>query len=216
MRRGDALGVGPRAARRDLHHLDPGSSQHRVEGLGELPARSLIRNRNPAAHSPRPISRFRACCTVHGPSGCAVTPGTWTQRDQPPVPAKQRVGRHQPPQPQRPWQRPGQGGKYRRVGASPALAWGSGAAAPPPRDAAPAARRPSTTPTVPATPTTRPGGRTSDTASVPSQADDAASPPAIMDGVLTGQLTMPRFGTPQARSERASKASQPNIRSSAR
>ena len=44
------------------------------------PARSRIRNRNRSARSPRSISRFRACCTVHAPSGCAVTPRTWTWR----------------------------------------------------------------------------------------------------------------------------------------
>ena len=40
------------------------------------PARSRTRNRNSAARSPRSISKFRACCTVHAPSGCAVTPRT--------------------------------------------------------------------------------------------------------------------------------------------
>jgi len=44
------------------------------------PARSRIRNRNWLARSPRSISRFRACCTVHAPSGCAVTPRMWTWR----------------------------------------------------------------------------------------------------------------------------------------
>ena len=33
------------------------------------PARPRARNRNSAAWSPRSISRFRICCTVHGPSG---------------------------------------------------------------------------------------------------------------------------------------------------
>lgn len=40
------------------------------------PARSRTRNRNRVARSPRSISRFRACCTVHAPSGWAVTPRT--------------------------------------------------------------------------------------------------------------------------------------------
>ena len=44
------------------------------------PARSRIRNRNPPARSPRSINRFRACCTVHAPSRCAVTPRTCTWR----------------------------------------------------------------------------------------------------------------------------------------
>ena len=42
------------------------------------PARSPIRNRNWLAGSPRSISRFRACRTVHAPSGSAVTPRTCT------------------------------------------------------------------------------------------------------------------------------------------
>ena len=41
--------------------------------------------RNPAARSPRSISRFRACCTVHAPSGCAVTPGTCRTRERDPA-----------------------------------------------------------------------------------------------------------------------------------
>ena len=39
------------------------------------PARSRIRNRNSVARSPRSISRFRACCTVHAPSGARSRPG---------------------------------------------------------------------------------------------------------------------------------------------
>jgi hypothetical protein len=45
-------------------------------------------------------------------------------------------------------------------------------------------------------PASRPAGRTSDTASVPSQARDPVSPPAIMADVLAGQLRMPSYGTP--------------------
>jgi hypothetical protein len=37
------------------------------------PARSWTRNRKSAARSPGSISRLRICCTVHGPSGFAVT-----------------------------------------------------------------------------------------------------------------------------------------------
>src|SRR5215467_5833331 len=44
------------------------------------PARSRTRNRNRAVRSARSISRFRACCTVHAPSGGAVAPRTCTWR----------------------------------------------------------------------------------------------------------------------------------------
>jgi uncharacterized NTF2-like protein DUF6841 len=36
------------------------------------------RNRKPAVRSPRAISRLRACCVVHAPSGLVVVPSTWT------------------------------------------------------------------------------------------------------------------------------------------
>jgi hypothetical protein len=68
-----ALGIGvrSRAARRDPRHLDSRARQHRVGRLGELPG--TVRNRNRVACSVGSISRFRACCVVHAPSGCAVT-----------------------------------------------------------------------------------------------------------------------------------------------
>lgn len=44
------------------------------------PALSRTRNWKSTARSPRSISRFRACWTVQGPSGCAVTTGTRTYR----------------------------------------------------------------------------------------------------------------------------------------
>jgi len=80
-----ALGISvrPRTARRDLHHLDPGTGQHRVERLGELPGPIPDQEQEPGgALPPRSISRFRACCTVtprpgarsrpeHGRGGCS-------------------------------------------------------------------------------------------------------------------------------------------------
>ena len=65
--------------------------------------------------------------------------------------------------------------------------------------AAPAVQHPLPPTSAPAAPATRPGGRTSDTAVVPSQGRDPASPPAIPAGVLPGQLPMPRIGTPHPR-----------------
>jgi hypothetical protein len=70
-------GVRSRAARRDRHHLDPGTRQRHVERPGELPGPvPRARNRNRPPRSPGSISRFRACRTARAPSGCAVTPGT--------------------------------------------------------------------------------------------------------------------------------------------
>jgi hypothetical protein len=45
-----------------------------------LLSRSRIRNLNRAARSPRSVSRWRACCAVQAPVGCAVTPRMCTRR----------------------------------------------------------------------------------------------------------------------------------------
>ena len=52
----------------------PASARTVSKAAVNCPARSRIRNRKPAARSPRSISRLRICCTVQGPSGLAVTP----------------------------------------------------------------------------------------------------------------------------------------------
>jgi hypothetical protein len=72
--------VRPRAARRDLHHLHPAPASTASNIAVNRPARSRIRNLKRPARSPRSSSRFRACCTVHDPSGCEITPRTWTWR----------------------------------------------------------------------------------------------------------------------------------------
>src|SRR6266508_1356723 len=43
-------------------------------------SRSRTRNRNRPTRSLRPLSRLRACCVTDSPTGCAVTPSTWTWR----------------------------------------------------------------------------------------------------------------------------------------
>jgi len=63
--------------------------------------------------------------------------------------------------------------------------------------AAPEARCPSMPTSVPAAPSTRLGRRTSDTASVQSQARDTASRRTVAAAVLAGQLPVSRFGTQQ-------------------
>src|SRR5258708_16012901 len=58
----------------------PTSARTASNDVVNCPARFRTRNRKSAARSPRSISRLRICCTVHGPSGFAVTPRTCTQR----------------------------------------------------------------------------------------------------------------------------------------
>jgi len=70
------VAVRSRAPWRDLDHLDARIREHRVERACVLPGRSRTRNRNRATCSPRSMTRLRACCVVHGPSGCSVTPRT--------------------------------------------------------------------------------------------------------------------------------------------
>ena len=91
----------------------------------------------------------------------------------------------------------GPGGPTSITSAAPQPATQSSTSHPPAVFVAHEPRRPSPPPSVPAAPSTRPGGRTSDTAAVPSQASDPASPATTIVGVLAGQLSMPRFGTPQ-------------------
>jgi hypothetical protein len=43
-------------------------------------SRSWIRNRSPVMRSPRSMTRLRACCTVHAPVGCALTPARCSLR----------------------------------------------------------------------------------------------------------------------------------------
>ena len=68
------VGVRARAPGRDLHHLDTGAGQDRVEGRGELPGPVADQEPEAAAPAPRSIRRLRICWVVHGPSGWAVTP----------------------------------------------------------------------------------------------------------------------------------------------
>jgi hypothetical protein len=85
----------------------------------------------------------------------------------------------------------------------PVLAWGSAAAAPRPRGAAPATRHPPAPPNAPAAPSSQSGTRRSGRASVLSQAADTASPGMTAAVVFAGQQPRPRFGTPQGGQIRA-------------
>lgn len=55
---------------------DPGAlrGEHGIKEPVNWPARSLIRNLTVAMRWPRSISKLRAACVVHAPSGCAVMP----------------------------------------------------------------------------------------------------------------------------------------------
>jgi len=92
-----------------------------------------------------------------------------------------------------PWGAARPGRRVPRGPPSPALAWGSAAAAPRPRGAATAARHPSTPPNAPAAPSSQSGGRRSGRASVPSQAADTARPAMSVAAILAGQKAPPRF-----------------------
>jgi hypothetical protein len=52
----------------------------RRDSQANLLSRSRIKNLNRPARSPRSISKLRACCAVHAPDGCAVTPRICTAR----------------------------------------------------------------------------------------------------------------------------------------
>jgi hypothetical protein len=66
--------VRSRASRRDLHRVDAGPGQDRVDEVVNWPARLRTRNRKVAARSSRSISRLRACWVVQAPVGWLVAP----------------------------------------------------------------------------------------------------------------------------------------------
>jgi hypothetical protein len=67
----------------------PASARTASDAPVNCPARSRTRNRESAARSPRSIKRLRTCCTVHGPSGLAVTPRMCTYREPTSITKKQ-------------------------------------------------------------------------------------------------------------------------------
>src|SRR6266545_7978928 len=61
--------------------LSTSEDEHPVEQLASnaavnLASRSRITNRNRPTSSRRVMTRFRACCVTHSPTGCGVTPNT--------------------------------------------------------------------------------------------------------------------------------------------
>ncbi len=68
------ISVRARAAGRDLHGLDTGPGQYCAERLGELSGPVADQEPEACGAITQTISRLRICCTVHGPSGFAVTP----------------------------------------------------------------------------------------------------------------------------------------------
>ena len=66
--------VHPRSLDGGLQDRGAGGLEDGVEQAVKLEPRSRIRNRKSPDRSFRSRARLRACCTVHGPIGCEVTP----------------------------------------------------------------------------------------------------------------------------------------------
>ena len=68
------MSVRPRTPRRDLHHLDPGIGQDRIERLGELPR--SVTDQEPEIRGAVPQIHQEVADLLHGPrtSGFAVIP----------------------------------------------------------------------------------------------------------------------------------------------
>jgi len=62
------------AARRDLYGLDNGIGQDCVKRYGELPGPVADKEPEVRGAITQIHQQVRICCTVHGPSGFAVTP----------------------------------------------------------------------------------------------------------------------------------------------
>ncbi len=60
--------------------FDPLSGKTMSNAAVNLLSRSRITNRNRPTRSPRSMARLRACWATHSPTGCGVTPSTWTRR----------------------------------------------------------------------------------------------------------------------------------------
>jgi hypothetical protein len=178
--------------RRTCRQLSPRTSL--VAGGGEITCRCVPRGLSLSRMSRRcrdPVIRRRTVMTqstwkksqasmvAAGVRGnCRHVWDRPTASGQPPVPAQQRVWRDQAAHPQRPWEQPGQGGEHRPAGPVQPRFRVLAPQHPRPPHATPAARHPSTPPTVSAAPSRRSAGRTSGRASVSSQARDHASPTA--------------------------------------
>ena len=63
-----------RATGRDLHRLDTGTGQDCVKRRGELPGPVTDQEPETGGAITQIHEGLRICCTVHGPSGFAVTP----------------------------------------------------------------------------------------------------------------------------------------------
>jgi hypothetical protein len=74
------VGIHPRCPHRRPQHPQSLGSKDRIERYGELRIPIPDQNRNWPTRSSRPMTRLRACWVTHSPTGCDVTPSTWTRR----------------------------------------------------------------------------------------------------------------------------------------
>jgi hypothetical protein len=74
------IGLRPRRSHRRAQHRQSLGGEDGVEYGGELRVPIADQNRNRPTRSSRPMSRLRACWPTPSPTGCAVTPSTWTLR----------------------------------------------------------------------------------------------------------------------------------------
>jgi hypothetical protein len=70
------ISVRPRTSGRDLHRLDTGTGQGRIEGLCELPSPVAYQEPEIFGAVTEVPQEVPICWVVHGPSGFAVTPRT--------------------------------------------------------------------------------------------------------------------------------------------
>ena len=188
----------PLRRRRDLQRLEDPADRRRANPVADLEQLTLDPLVSPAVVlEGEPLDERGDLGADRRPSRpvrIGPLPG-----DQAAVPAQDGAGGGQPVCSQPCRQEPDQRGHHRPGRPSPASASGSAAAAPRLPGAAPEARRPSKPKSVPASSSSRSGGRTSNTASVPSRTRDPARQTPLIVGKSPGQPTSRSFGTPHGR-----------------
>jgi hypothetical protein len=74
------VGIRLRCPHRRAQHLDSLGGEDRVDRGGELRVPITDQKPEPAIAVVEAMSRLRACCVTQSPTGCGVTPSTWTWR----------------------------------------------------------------------------------------------------------------------------------------
>jgi hypothetical protein len=64
--------IRPGCPQRRAQHLDPSAAKTASNAAVNFVSRSRTRHQNQPTRSLRPMSRLRACCVTHSPTGCAV------------------------------------------------------------------------------------------------------------------------------------------------